>query len=260
MHRHLTPLTRRGRDPERARAAVELVGSLRATLDFPASGGTARYGTRQLPAGQRIYMTPLRSATASVWGCVTGSREDFLQITDLDPDGSHLQGRRVEAVAFDRAGAVAFEATVVDVEGPSCLLAHSVEVRETDARYFHRVRANKPTTFRAIWEPDDVRREAVLRDLSGGGLALLGRCFYEPGERVIIDLCPADLLGPSHKGADDPLQDSQVDGRIVEIRQTLREQCVYHVHFDDMAEPARQYVLALICRIELGRRDTAVAE
>ncbi len=260
VHRYLTPLARHGRDPERVRAAVALVESLRSLLDFPASGGSARYGTRQLPDGQRVYMTPLRSAAACVWGCVTGSREDFLQIAELGSDAAHLRGRRVEAVAFDRAGAVTFEATVTDVEGSSCLLTHSVDVRETDARYFHRVSANAAITFRAVWEPDEVRREAVLRDLSGGGLALLGRCFYEPGERVFVDLSPADLLGPHHKGADDPLQGRQIDGRIVETRQVSKEQCVYHVHFDDMDGPARQYVFALIRRIELGRRRADAAE
>ncbi len=149
---------------------------------------------------------------------------------------------------------------MTDVEGSSCLLTHSVDVRETDARYFHRVSANAAITFRAVWEPDEVQRDAVLRDLSGGGLALLGQCFYEPGERVIVDLSPADLLGPLHKGADDPLQGRQIDGRIVEARHTFNQQCVYHVHFDDIDEPARQYVLRLIRRIELGRRSADAAE
>jgi hypothetical protein len=254
VHEHLKEAAVRGQ-AARAAAAVRAV---RTKLQLTHLRGTAYYSTRELPPGVELELTvrdsegypPLRAV-------VKGGREDLLELVRLEPADGGLKGRKVEVCIFERDCALRFEAQVVAVDAPkaTCLLTHSVNLSPAGLREFHRVSVGKPVTFRAAWETPEVSREGALEDMSGGGLAVRCPCYYETGEQLVFQIRPALWLPEDEERPQKPLEDREVMGTIVNTRMMDGGRCVHHVEFRDLPEADREYVLALVRRLEIATAE-----
>jgi hypothetical protein len=111
---------------------------------------------------------------------------------------------------------------------------------------------DKSVTFRAKWEGSAVRREGIVRDLSGGGLSLLCPCYYETGEQLLLNITPAQWFGGEEENDEKLPEDRQIVGSIVDTQQTGDGRCVHHVEFLDVTDDERQYLVGLVRRIELS--------
>jgi hypothetical protein len=250
VHGYLAGLSPAGAGPGSQRRAAEQITVLRKKLAVPRPEGRLFYSSRQVESGQQVHIAPLdERLPVEVEGRVGRRREDALELVGVEPASPDLEGRRVEVIFFAGKGAFRFETEVleVDPQSSSCLLAHALEVESAGERQLHRVKVDRPSSHRGAWEEADVEREAILRDLSGGGCALVCGCVYEEGEEVVVSVTPGLYLE-----AGEVPPDRELTGRVVEARQVGNEQCMYHVEFTDLAEGDRRYLLDLVRRIELA--------
>ncbi len=252
VHRYLKPLCAAG--GPRAQQAARAVADLRAELGFAGSEGPAYYSTRELAEGQQLEFAP--GGQGEFWGRVAEQREDYLHVAQVEPFPGDIAGRKVAAVFFESNRAYSFDTVVVSADESSrtCVLEHTLDVRSAGARQFHRVRVDKPITFRAAWEEQGVQRTGTLKDLSAGGLALLSPCYYEEGEDVVFHFRPADYLpAADHLGPSLPEQD--LTGRIVQVERLAGGRCLQHVSFPELDTPGRGYLFRLVHRLELAARE-----
>jgi len=254
VQRHFKPLQsaeQQGRATREAAAAR----SLRGKLAFAERPGLALCSTRELAAGQEMSLS--RSATAEAGSFCAGrlaeQREDVLLLTGLTaPDA--LRGATAAHVTFTTAGRLfKFQTDLIDVDpvAATCRLAHCLDVRLEDARRFLRVKVERQVTFRAVWEAEDVARQATLRDLSAGGAALVSRPFYEEGERLLLHLKPADYLDDAEDGAEPRM----IPGVAIKAERLPEGRCLYRVEFRDVAPADTRFLFQVVQKLDRGRGE-----
>jgi len=249
---HLRPLAGAGPQSPGLAAECSMIRGLREKLGFWAPRGGTYASTRELEPGLALRFGLVgQQRDADTWAETAAPREDFLEIVRMTHVPAGLPGASVDAVVFSRNRAFRFRSTVVraDEREATCLLTHTVDMQLAGEREFRRVPVDKPVTFRAAWEEDNIRRDGVLIDLSAGGAALRCPCFYETGEQLVLRLAPQAYYRQT--SAEQPLPDRQVVGSVTRTRRTDDDECVYHIEFRDIDGRERQFLSQLVHRIDV---------
>lgn len=262
VHRYLGLLRSSGRGSGAMQAAGSRIQALRQKLRFQEVPGVVYYSTRELQPRQSVRLTPLGDdRRQGVWAKVSATREDFLELVELEPVDEALRGRRVKAAFFSHGRAYSFDSSVVEMDaaGAWCLLDHSTDVRTAGMREFHRVTVNSPIVIRGAEESADVRREGTLRDLSAGGLAVMAPCYYESGQDLILHISPSQYVGEPGNGGP-ALEDRQLHGVVVSTHQVEQGRCLYHIEFRGVQADDGRYLFRLVNALELSGRRTEPEE
>ncbi len=251
----MAPLVRHG-DREEARRVADIVAGLRERLGFAQHRARVFVSTRELDAGHHVYLWPADGeGEAAGRATVAARREDLLPLENMELSDP-LQPGRLAHLQFHGDGRLfrcETEVLSFDGEAQTCQLAHTIDIRAADAREYHRAHTERPVLFRADWESADVARQGTLVNLSAGGAALAGRCYYQAGERLVIRLEPGALFEDADEpGAD--METREVTGMVLESRRTEGEECLYRVEFRDVERDVRQYLFRLVQSLELSAR------
>ena len=232
------------------------VQALRKAFGFDSPSGVIYRSSRQIGLGQELYLDKSGEGGERPHGFVTDRREDYLVIGDVQPPQPNLAGSRIHTVFFVSGRSYAFETRVerCEEDGRRLFLEHVTEVKMGDRREYYRVRAPGPISIRADWEGADVRREGFLLNLGAGGACVVAPCFYEEGEVLVLELIPDRYLGQGDD-EEDILPGKSITGRVIEAVRTPRERCRYHIQFHEAAVEDRRYLLKLVRRIEVARRE-----
>jgi c-di-GMP-binding flagellar brake protein YcgR len=238
---------------EEARELGRRVQEVRRKLGFADRPRRVYSSTRELAPGHRLNLR-LQEAGKEARGYaeVASQREDLLELRDL-AGVEGLQRGDVVRVEFEGDGRpFAFESRIAQCDPGQgrCCLEHTLDVLACDSREHYRARIFQPVSFRASWEAEDVAREGTLRDLSAGGAAFSGGCFYEEGETVVLRIRPADWLPDS----EDLSEAREVAGTILQADLQDGERCIYHVEFRHADRELRQYLFRLVQKLELRAR------
>jgi hypothetical protein len=257
VSRRLKPLLVFGRRDE-AQALGERIHELRSALGFTDRPSNVYCSSRELQSGQKLHIEARRGGASAKWsGRVGLVREDVLEVVDLVPADKPLQDRSVHVDFYDGKRAFGFETDVVESlsDESRCLLAHTIDVRAIDAREFHRVATEQPVTFRADWEPGDAHREGTLQNLSAGGAAFVGGCYYQEGERLILTLDPQALFDQTEDEALASLDPCEVTGTVLETMRMPGGLCLYRLDCRNVEPDVRRFLFQLVQQLELAVED-----
>lgn len=250
VHRYLNPRVVHGEADD----AAELVRGLREKLGFAENPGRIYCSTRGLQPGQQLLLGPAGEAGAGRQPArVARRREDVLEVEGLDrPEELPEDVVSAEFTAEGRIFGFETEVLGVEPEAGRCRLGHTLDVRAMDSREFYRTEVDKNITIRAGWEEEDVRRQMLLENLSAGGAALLGGCYYEEGERLILHIDPGQL-GERAVDEDRELGPRDVEAMVL-AAETVEQRCRYRVEFQDVEPETRQFLFRMVQKLELRAR------
>jgi c-di-GMP-binding flagellar brake protein YcgR len=189
-------------------------GAVRHKLGFrPPPRGLALNSTRELPAGQFVYIALPQDIYLE--GIVRAVDETMLSVRLLSniPIYASLKVGGEIRIFFNRTGDSRYAGTCFvrnvtsDEEGEFIILEHCRKLRRDQRRMDFRVDEDRPVL---VWllekelakEPDPTRHldnrmpsRALLDDLSGGGASIIFHRALEPGQVLYINLDPTALYG-----------------------------------------------------------------
>ena len=197
-----------------------------------------------------LYGTP-DARTPVAHARVGEPREDYLDLVDLRQTGP-IEGRSVHVVFYSRGRRFRFPTDLLkaDPARAVCRLAHSIGVRAVDPREHFRVESPTPLHIRADWEPADAWRSALLSNISAGGAALVCGFYYEPGERLMLQVPAAMADGRDQDGR-------RIGATILEARKLTEDRCLYRVEFRDVAPEDRRYLFRVVQSLQLHSQRAA---
>jgi len=219
VHRHMKSLMA-NEGPGAVQEAADLLKGIRAALGFAAAQGRQYHSTRSLPEGLDVELYTSAHADTPIGRARVGSpREDYLELVELKY-AQPISGRTLRVVFYSSGRRFEFETGLLQVDLPNgvCRLAHSIDVRAAEAREHFRITREAPLSVRARWEPQDAWRQAMLRNLSAGGAALVAGFYYETGEQIVLRIQPAEYLDARVLEEEEDVDEREIGARVLETR------------------------------------------
>ncbi|TKJ39959.1 hypothetical protein CEE37_09490 [candidate division LCP-89 bacterium B3_LCP] len=199
---------------ERGQEFNEFYAQMRHKLGFrPPARGLALNSTRELPAGQNLYV--VLSEDLFLEGYIESIDEINLAVKLLAVVPAYINltiGQAVQ-VFFNRSGDARYSGSCdidsgySDARGEHIILSHCTELRRDQRRQDFRVEEGRSVS---VWVMDDALEQAAdpmliiadrvpirarLDDISGGGASIIFHRNLQPNQGLMVNLDPAGVYG-----------------------------------------------------------------